>query len=79
MIPPGGYGKALDMDSGRAYSPIAVPNIRFRIHIFIPDEEPMGSTPNGNANPMISVGLALPRDRESGRDGKCRVSVGGRT
>ena len=44
-----------------------------------PDEEPMGSTPYGNANPMTLVGLALPQDIEIGRDGSCRVGVGGRT
>jgi hypothetical protein len=43
-----------------------------------PDEEHMGSTPNGNANPMILIGPALPQDIKIGRDGSSRVRVGGR-
>jgi hypothetical protein len=46
---------------------------------FNPDEEHMGSTPYGNANPITLIGLALPQDIEIGRDGSCRVRVGGRT
>jgi hypothetical protein len=44
-----------------------------------PDEESMGSTPYGNANPMTLIGLALPQDIEIGRAGYSRVRVGGRT
>jgi hypothetical protein len=44
-----------------------------------PDEESMGSTPYGNANPMTLIGLALPQDIEIGRAGYGRVRVGGRT
>jgi hypothetical protein len=46
---------------------------------FNPNEEHMGSTPYGNANPMTLIGLALPQDVEIGRDGSGRVRVGGRT
>jgi hypothetical protein len=38
----------------------------------------MGSTPYGNANPMISIGLALPQDKQIGGDGSRRVRAGGR-
>jgi len=44
-----------------------------------PNEEHMGSTPNGNANPMTLIGPALPQDIKIGRDGGSRVRVGGRT
>jgi hypothetical protein len=39
----------------------------------------MGSTPYGNANPMISIGLALPQDKWIGGDGSRRVRVSGRS
>jgi hypothetical protein len=39
----------------------------------------MGSTPNGNANPMTLIGPALPQNIEIDRAGYGRVRVGGRT
>jgi hypothetical protein len=39
----------------------------------------MGSTPDGNTDPMISIGLALPQHIKIRRDGDCRVRVGGRS
>jgi hypothetical protein len=45
---------------------------------FNPDEEHMGSTPYGNANPMMVIGLALPQDIEISRAGYGRVRVGDR-
>jgi hypothetical protein len=45
---------------------------------FNPDEEHMGSTPYGNANPMTLIGLALPQDIEISRAGYGRVRVGDR-
>jgi len=43
-----------------------------------PDEEHMGSTPYGNANPMTLIGFALPQDIEIDRDGYGRVRGDGR-
>ena len=43
-----------------------------------PYEETMGSTPNGNANPMTLIGPALPQNIEIDRAGHGRVRVGGR-
>ena len=40
---------------------------------FNPDEEHMGSTPYGNANPMTLIGTALPQDIEISRAGYGRV------
>jgi hypothetical protein len=69
----------LDTGKGQAYSPTAVRRIPFRTSISTLDEEHMGSTPYGNANPMTLIGLAMPQDIETGRDGSGRVRVGGRT
>jgi len=38
----------------------------------------MGSTTFANANPMRTIGLALPQDIKIDRAGGCRVRVGGR-
>jgi hypothetical protein len=43
---------------------------------FNPNEEHMGSTPYGNANPMTLVGPALPQDIEVSRVGYGRVRGG---
>jgi hypothetical protein len=43
-----------------------------------PNEEHMGSTPYGNANPMTLIGLALPQDIEMDHDGGRRVRGDGR-
>jgi hypothetical protein len=43
-----------------------------------PDEEQMGSTPNGNAGPMTLIGIALPQGIKIDRAGGGRVRVGGR-
>jgi hypothetical protein len=43
-----------------------------------PDEEQMGSTPYGNADPMTLIGTARPQDIKIDRAGSCRVRVGGR-
>ena len=45
---------------------------------FNPDEEHMGSTRYGNANPMTLIGLALPQDIEINRAGYVRVRGDGR-
>jgi len=74
-IPKGGYGKALDTDFGRAYWPGAdcehpVPDRHFN-----PDEDHMGSTPDGNASPATLTGTALPQDTKIDRAGFRRVRV----
>ncbi len=71
MILPGGYRKSLDTVKGQAYVPIVVLKDRH----FNPDEEHMGSTPYGNANPMTLIGTALPQETEIGRAGNGRVRV----
>jgi hypothetical protein len=42
---------------------------------FNPNEEHMGSTPNGIANPVTAIGAALPQDIEISRAGLDRVRV----
>jgi hypothetical protein len=46
---------------------------------FNPDEEHMGSTPYGDADPMTLFGSALPQDIEIDRTGDGRVRMGDRT
>lgn len=45
---------------------------------FNPNEEHMGSTPYGNANPTTLIGIALPQDIEISSAGDGRVRVGDR-
>jgi hypothetical protein len=74
-ILPGGYGKALDTVLARAYRPIAVCGQSVRDRHFNPDEEHMGSTPDGNACPATLTGTALPQDIKIDRAGDGRVRV----
>jgi hypothetical protein len=54
-------------------------NVSFTASISNPNEEHMGSTPNGDAGPMTSLGPALPQDIEIDRVGDGRVRIGDRT
>jgi hypothetical protein len=46
---------------------------------FNPDEEHMGSTPDGDADPMTLFGPALPQDIAIDRTSDGRVRMGDRT
>jgi hypothetical protein len=61
-----------------AYLPITVCEYSIRRRQTNPDEEQMGSTPYGNANPAALTGTALPQDIKICRAGTCRVRVDGR-
>ena len=55
--------------------PIVVANLAFETRSFNPNEEPMGSTPNGITSPLATIGPALPPDVEINRAGLGRVRV----
>ena len=58
--------------------PIIVENASFETSLFNPNEEHMGSTTFGNANPMTAIGLAMPQYIKISRAGFGRVRVGDR-
>jgi hypothetical protein len=66
----------LDTSNGQEYVPI-VWNNSSRPG-FNPNDEHMGSTTFGNANPMTTIGLAMPQDIKISRAGFGRVRVGDR-
>jgi hypothetical protein len=51
----------------------------FNLQTLQSNEEPMGSTTFGNANPATSIGLAMPQSIRINRAGGGRVRVGGRS
>jgi hypothetical protein len=80
MIPLGGYRKALDTVSGRAYLPTTVWNRRLTTKQLQRRalSKHMGSTTFGKANPATMIGFAMLQDIKINRDGCGRVRVVGR-
>jgi hypothetical protein len=78
MILQGGYRKSLTPVWPAPICRLLCANIPFAAGKTNPDEEQMGSTPYGNANPAALTGTALPQDIKICRAGTCRVRVDGR-
>jgi hypothetical protein len=68
----------LDGDTARAYLPIAVEDTAFETDLSTLNEKPMGSIRFGIADPMATIGPALPQDIEINRAGPGRVRSDGR-
>ena len=72
-----GQQKTFDSCLNPAYVRNAAAGPRVRPAFINPNEEIMGSTPYGSADPISAFGSGLPPHIEIGRAGGSRASVGG--